>query len=325
MLDAEVQEVIRRVGNELSDAQVRRAIAQGDALADYLTSALADEPRRIGLDMSAGQVRASAIAIMTTGHMTNSGSSADLLLAFDHPTEGPSAVPISLKAYRGSVSSLGSKGAKASLTRLFLGAERVTDAAFVARFGTAAEEFLRVLDDFKRASKEFYASSAGEAFIDAYAERKKGSRKVNNPLRRKEVGDYFLETRGYKSEHAFADLYVQMFTAGMAGLRTDDDWRSFLMAMQFVLGMDKDILTLNAIAGADGVVTTVVNSYESTAYGRIRRALTVGCTFELTHRPASSIIGVRLSDGVDDIRCLELAIWKDATIQFKIDTKDGDP
>jgi hypothetical protein len=203
-----------------------------------------------------------------------------------------------------------------------LNSERVTDDEFAAYFGDPGRNFLAALSDFKAVAKDFYASDAGEAFVNAY-EARKGSRKVNNPLRRKEAGNYFKALRGYKSEHLFAELYVQMYAIGMNNLRSDGstpDWPEYLEAMRFILGMDGDILTLNAIAGDDGRVVKVENSYLSGAYAGLRRVLVPECEFALDMRPGSSMIDVTVSYGGETIKCLNLAIWKDATIQYKLDS-----
>ncbi len=312
----------QRVANELSAAQINRAFEQGDALARYIFDGITREPTRLGIAADAFRLAEITIDVLPTGHLTSSGSSADLRLGFYVGEVETLVLPISLKAYKGSVASLGSKGARASLCRFFLNEERVTDATFVEYFGTAAESFVQTLADFKRAATEFYVSAEGLAFIDEY-ERRKGYRKVNNPLRRKEVGDHFERTRGFKSEHRFADLYVQMFQHGMNSVVTHDsteEWHRFIRGARFVLGMENDILTLNAISNDLGVVEKVENSHLSDAYAALRRVLAPGCVFVLAHKPGSSIIGVRVRRGPDTVRCLTLAIWKDATIQFKLDS-----
>lgn len=310
-----------RVADDLTPAQRERARKQGAAIAGYVVEALLRSPERLGVRISADEIRRGSVTADAVGNLTNSGSSADLVV-WIKPAEQSESTPllISLKAYRGTVSSLGSKGSRASLTRVFLGAPKITNGVFHDHFGSAAVEFDRLFSSFKNAATEFYASPEGVAFVDAY-EQRKGTRKVNNPLRRKEVGEFFEAHHGFKSEHRFAELYAEMFSIGTAKVLTDADWDRFLEGMRFVLGMESDILTLNAIATDDGVVSRIVNSLESDAYADIRRALVRGCSFELVSRPKSSGISVTVRHEQLEVRSLSLAMWKDATIQFKIDTR----
>ena len=146
---------------------------------------------------------------------------------------------------------------------------------------------------------------------------------MNNRLRRKEVGDYFALTRGYVSEHRFAELYAQMWLLGMERVDRGGDpaWSRFLDGFRFLIGMDDDILTLNAIANdASGEVLRVENSFMSDTYAGIRRALVKGCSVELIGRPKSSTLKVQLTAGEHKVHALTLAVWKDATIQFKLNT-----
>ena len=318
-LEAARDAAVARVADDLTPDQLARARAQGEALAQYIGSSLLDAPSQLGLLLESEEIQQSPIIITPVGSQTNSGSSADVVLTFG---DGPDAteLPISLKAYRGTVSSLGSKGSRASLARVFFGTNKISDEQFFSYFGGPAIEFDTLLKDFKDLAKEFYSTREGIAFIDRYEERK-GTRKVNNPLRRKEVGDYFLQQRGFKSEHRFAELYVDMFTVGTERLDSRDQWRQFIEGMQFVLGMDRDILTLNAIANDEGEVLYVSNSIESGAYAQVRDVLVPGCSFSLIHKPGSSIITVEVAYGSLKVQCLHLAMWKDATIQFKLDIR----
>jgi len=321
---------VHRVANELTDQQVARAKAQGDALAGHIFKAISEEPGWLGItDKTPSELKAATIAIRTVGHNTNSGNSADLVLSFEFTDRSAVRIPISLKAYGDRASSLGSKSFKTSLSRVFLNKKRCSDADFIRAFGPKAQEFVNLLNDFEQASREFYSSPAGQQFIADYRARKNNSSaRVNNPLRRKEVGDYFVETRGFVPEHKFAELYVQLFQIGMQELvgASDTQWSEFLAGLRFVLGMDNDILTLNAVADdRTGEVLRVENSFLSGTYGQIRETLVRGVDVQLTHRPGSSTIGVELVHGPARVRALSLAIWKDATIQFKLDTRSDDP
>lgn len=249
----QLQAAVERVAGELTPDQVARANAQGQALAQHIYEGIVADPTRLGLGhWGSDELVNGRIVVQAVGHNTNSGNSADIVITF-HPDGEVVELPISLKAYGKRPSSLGSKGSRASLSRIFLNAVKVSDAAFIDFFGEPATEFLALLADFKLAAKEFYATEAGEAFTTAYQQRKGSpTAKVNNPLRRKEVGQYFAQTRGFVSEHRFAELYVDMFNIGLATPAPNDEvhWRQYLEGQRFVLGMDNDILILNAVAHA---------------------------------------------------------------------------
>lgn len=305
---------------ELSPAQMKRAANQGTALGDYIHTQLCRTPVNLGLpaDLSPAEY---AVEILTTGHDTSKASSADIELVLRHARAGHALrLPISLKAYAGTTTSLGSKSAIPSLGRLFLSKPKPTEAEFVQYFGEPGQHFFDLLRDFKTVAKEFYGESdEGREFIEKYFARK-GTRKVNNKLRRAELGDYFHKRRGFWSEHRFAELYAAMFELGFRRTAKSGDWTSFIEGMNFLLGMENQILTLNAIAGDDGRVTAVENSLLSTAHGRLRRALRPGVIVELRSTAESGTLQVVVREDGDEIKSLTLSIWKDATIQFKLTT-----
>lgn len=313
---------IERVAGELTPEQIARANAQGDALAQHIVEGMTADPGRLGLaQFTPAQLLGGPITVQAVGHQTNSGNSADIVLGFDVAGQRIE-LPISLKAYGQRPTSLGSKGARASLTRMFLNAKRVKDADFVASFGEPASNFLALLADFKAASKEFYASEAGRAFVAEYRERKGNpTAKVNNPLRRTEVKQYFEATRGFTPQHRFAELYVAMFDEGLASLVDADiaRWQEYLSGLRFVLGLDDDILILNAVASEDGQILDVQNSFLSDTYAKLRAVLVPGCQTVLTNKAGSSVVDVRLSYQDIAVTDLSLAVWMDATIQFKLD------
>ena len=318
-LQTDLDNAIQRVANELSPAQVHRALNQGSALGEYLYNCIIDDPVAIGIDVSSSRYFVSSASVATTGHSTNSGEPSDLVLELRG--ESVFVLPVSLKAYKGGTVSLGSKSARASLVRLFLAKDRATDSEFVNFFGSLGRSFIDLFEDFKRASTEFYASGAGQTFVDAY-EARKGTRKVNNPLRRKELGDYFLATRGFKSEHKFAEMYVDLLEQGYLKIQgTEDASGQFVKELRFILG-NPEMLSLNAIAGADGRVVEVHNSLSHPAYRQLNAVLRPGVRLNLQARPNSSIVNVELRRANEVSRDLSLAIWKDATIQYKLEAKE---
>jgi hypothetical protein len=310
---------VARVASELSPQQLQRGINQGAALGRFIAKALSDDPAALALTLP-GPLAELDVGVTHVGYLTNARDSADIALTFVQDGAEVAFLPISLKAYRGTLSSLGSKSARASLTRVFLSKEKVADAAFVSYFGDPGARFLASLADFKAVAEYFYRSAPeGKEFLDAY-EARKGTRRVDNKLRRKELGYYYSAQRGFKSEHVFAEQYVEMFSSGISRIDSEQAWDQFLVGMRFVLGMDQDVTTLNALARDDGRVYRIVNSVVDGAYADVRRVLVSGCTFLLTHRPGSGNIGVEVAHDGLQVKCLQLAIWKDATIQFKLDT-----
>lgn len=317
-LSEQVRESIDRVAGDLSNEQRERALNQGDAMGLYLADKLVNEPELLGLPADLAEHQLVKVTITPTGHLTSKEGSSDIDLKLDYGDRETEKLPVSLKAYRTSTSSLGSKGARASLARMFFGAPKVSDEDFLQMFGADGRDFIELLELFKSTAKQFYNHSAeGRAFVAAY-EEKRGTRKVNNPLRRAQVGDYFEKKHGFTPEHEFARLYANMFNAGFSRVGESIPWKTFLTGAEFVLGIEGNILTLNAIAGDDGEVSRIVNSFTSSAYGKLRATLVEGCHFKLTSKKQSSILRVSLTNGRLSFGGLTLAIWKDATIQFKL-------
>ena len=319
-LDAVVEQQLAKYRRELTEEQFSRAENQGRALGEYLFAQLREHPERLGLPAEF-VLRDHAVRIASTGHDTSKQNSADIELLF-RPLHGGATVrlPVSLKAYASTTTSLGSKAAIASLGRLFLGNKKPGAEEIVRYFGPPAQEFLELLADFKGVADEFYDEAPeGKQFVDDYFARK-GTRKVNNRLRRKELGAYYDQKRGFISEHRFATLFAIMFADGYRRMAAQGRWEDFLAAFGFLLGMDGDILTLNAVAGEDGQVTSIENSRLSSVHGRLRRALRPGVVVELISTAESGTLRVRVQCGDDVIDNLGLSIWKDATIQFKLTT-----
>ena len=317
-LSEKVRDAIDRVAGDLSKAQLARALNQGNALGEYLATQLLERPEHLGLPADLRAHHLKTVTITPTGHLTAKEGSSDIDLQLHYGARGMVKLPVSLKAYRSATSSLGSKSARASLARMFFGAPEVTDEDFLQIFGADGRDFIELLELFKSTADEFYDESPeGRAFVDAF-EKERGTRKVNNPLRRAQVGDYFEKKHGFTPEHEFARLYANMFNAGFSRVGESIPWKTFLTGAEFVLGIEGNILTLNAIAGDDGEVSRIVNSFTSSAYGKLRATLVEGCHFKLTSKKQSSILRVSLTNGKLSFGGLTLAIWKDATIQFKL-------
>jgi hypothetical protein len=316
LLDAKVAQF----SGELNKDQIHRAKKQGDALGNYVHKCLEHHPS--ALMLPAG-FKASSYRheVIPTGHITIKKDSSDLLIRMTPKKAVDSVIecPISLKAYRGSTTSQGSKGGKAALTRLFLFKDKVTAAEFAEFFGKRGKSYLEHLALFKQTAKEFYDNSdEGRAFIAAYQARKGKGAKVNNPLRRKEVGEYFMKKTGTLSEHVLARLYAEMFNDGFARLSKPSEKAAFSDGLRFVLGIEKQFVTLNAICHDDEPVR-VENCAFSSDHGLAHRILSSDYSVCFNYKPDSSIVSVIFNSSTENLK-LNLAIWKDGTIQFKMDS-----
>lgn len=309
-----VSESLHRVANELTTEQQDRALRQGVALGNYIFSCLKTNPPELGLaaDLQLAKYR---VEVRPIGSNTNSGNPADLILTLSG--DESLSLSISLKAYRGPQSSLGSKSGRASLGRLFTESDKVSSKEFIERFGKPAIEYENQIKLFNSTAKEFYATEASRSFLDTYEERK-GTRKVNNPFRRKEVGDYFTLRFGFVSEHKLASLYVECYRSGLTHLKTNARaQKRFIESLRFILG-NPELLVLDAKDGS-GVIE-IVNSLKNPIYNSLNHILRTGLEMTLTSKLGSSIIRVGMLRADAELNCLSLAMWKDGTIQYKLDT-----
>lgn len=307
----------QRVGNELSSELIARARRQGVALGDYLFNNLWESPSALGLTISDRSVRESRVAVKHVGHNTNSGVPEDILIDITLRNGTHVHLPVSSKAYKGGTVSLGSKSSTAALGRLFTGQEKISKVEFARHFGTLGEEVTRVLKLFKDAADEFYSTNASREFLDEY-ERRKGTRKVNNPLRRKEVGDFFFEKHGFYSEHRFAGLFCEIFNSSFLKMReTAQDDSQFVKQLRFLFA-NPEVLALNAVAETSTSEVVVHSSLQNRAYKDLNSVLQPGLSMNLIQKNGSSILGVEVKRETTSCSALSLAMWKDATIQFKI-------
>ena len=95
-----------------------------------------------------------------------------------------------------------------------------------------------------------------------------------------------------------------------------------------ILGVDDSVVTYNAIAGSDGVVTEVVNSNTSDAYRKLYLAIMDGAdvelsTYKMKERGGHKGIGIKVDVTYkrQKIKGLSMSMWKDGTFQFKFDSK----
>ena len=310
-------EAEHRVGNELNPDQIQRARRQGQALGEFIFEKLTTHPPSIGLSFPTSEIASGTIEIHHVGSNTASGRPEDVEIVVELADGKRDRAPISLKAYKGGTVSLGSKSAKAALSRLFLDEEKCSDKEFGSKFGHDGAELLRVLALFKETAKRFYESDASTPFLDEY-ELRKGTRKVNNPLRRKEVGEFFSEQHGYVSEHYFADLFSRIFNDSFDQMKGDEVAEgSFIRQLRFVLG-NPEVLALNAVAESLHSDVMIDSSFSNETYRKLNSILRLGMTMKLYQKSKSSIVRVEAARDNLVSSDLSLAVWKDATIQFKL-------
>lgn len=313
-----VSEAIARVANELSESQIARALNQGTSLGDYLAWALLEAPQTLGVVVDREVLSDCEVDVIPVGRATNSRDPRDLTVKIKS-VDFLIDLPVSLKAYASDSTSLGSKSGRSALSRLFIGEEKVTDARFIEVFGDDGSNYLRLLYDFKKVAKEFYTSSVSKQFLDEY-EARKGHRKVNNPLRRKEVGQFFEKKFGFVIEHHLAELFAKMHNYGTATLVGQiRSHFEFLEELKFILG-NPQMLVLDAKCGNDGQVREVVNSLTNSVYMKLNQTLREGVSLTLQSKVLSSDIKVELSREGVYFTGLSLAIWKDGTIQYKLNS-----
>ena len=237
-------------------------------------------------------------------------------------------VLLSLKVSASDSNSQGSKSPLPLLYKMFVDprANKVKADRFVEEFGPLGKEFVDLMEDFRKAGKEFLASDEGQAWAEAkYAERlargkdpKKSRVKADtNFFRSKEVGDYYVRTRGQTSEHKLSELFVALYNQGKQRL-APDAWPQFNEGFKQAIGFD-DVITYKTVCDKN-TVREVVSSATNPAYQQMYRALNKKINVILECRAASSGIGVQVTYDNTVLDSLACSIWKDGTIQFKFDS-----
>lgn len=297
-------QAIERVASDLSETQLERAKQQGKALAEHIyhnDSVIASARQQ--------KSKSTLLDVLPVGGGNDKEDPADLVLQWLEGTRHSGRAAYSLKATAGGETSLGSKSSRAMLTRLFLGKEQASDEEFRDTFGQPGSAYLEHAELYRRCANDFYESTEGKAFLDAY-EKRKGTRKVNNRLRRKEVGDWFNRKHGYKSEHRYAQLLVDC-----TGKQMQCDTAGLVEAWSFLLGRP-DMNVLEAVAGGDGIVQQIISSKNESKYQRLASLLSPGLIVAFNNSSGKSIVTVTLQNGSGRGE-LTMAVWKDGTVQFK--------
>ena len=91
-----------------------------------------------------------------------------------------------------------------------------------------------------------------------------------------------------------------------------------------ILGVNDEVVTYNAIADDQGVVSEVVNSNTSDGYRKLYFAIMDGADVNLSSykmKNGGSGIKVTVTHKGKKINGLSLSMWKDGTFQFKFDSK----
>lgn len=319
---------IQRVGNELNDSQVRRAIQQGEAIAFYIFDSLWEDPTIIGIDWSSDLLRESRFIVQTVGSDTTKGDSADLTITAESPDKQLTTVNVSLKAYRGSQSSMGSNSGKKALERLFAkNGETLSD------LGESGIEFINTQKLLRSVATEFYnESQEGVAFLNEYRKRKNkpDAKKPNNPYRRKELKAYCMDKHSLNLSHEFAGAFLRTFNENTQRLSTlsidSEDRKQYKKQLKEILGLEDDVITLNAVKSTDSITeqARIINSNVDGTYGKIKRALENNYLMHLS-RAKEDVADLKVNlenDNGDNVRGLSLSVWMDGTIQFKIKVED---
>lgn len=319
----------------LDSAQTQRAINQGKAIAQSMyESIIADGKDLIFTEYQFRKGDHSYDVIPVGADTSRSGGEdMELVVTKKGADEVSKRILVSLKAYAGSKTSLGSNTATASLRQLFLSdtkkSKKQVQKEFLDFFGPLGEEMLDSLEDFKNLGIEYMNSNEpGAQDLRDYwnGKGKKPNKKglYSNNLRRKELGDYYAQQRGIKHEHKLSKLFVELYNTGKTKLKKSGDQNKFRVAMMRILGVDDSVVTYNAIANSDGHVSEVVNSNVSDSYRRLYSAIANGADVQLSLRDGkggSTAIEVVVDYEGQIINGLKLAMWKDGTIQFSFDSK----
>lgn len=319
-LKSEEKKAIDRLRKEMTDVEFERSANQGKAIAESIFKSIIDNGKDLIFTSYEFKPKNHSYSIAPTGAQTNKGVSSDMTLTIHKKStdEVMEEILISLKAYKSSTTSQGSKSSTASLSALFAN-KKLTKDEFISFFGSKGKKFLEDLALFKDAGEKYLKSAKGKKLANYLKSKGRSVAASGNVLRNKELGDNFKEKFGYKQEHKLAGEFVKLFDSGMQRL-TSNNKDSFIEAFKKLAGFD-DVVTYNAIADKKGVVTEVVNSNVSSGYKKILNALKDDCDIILRHRKGTGSIDVDIVHGSDIIKSLSLTMWKDGTIQFKFDSK----
>ena len=307
----QIDDAIQRVGNDLSILEIDNACESGAAIAKYLFEQIQENAFSLAIRPEIFSA-IETIEIVHTGSNTNSGSTSDIQIRISSASDFD-VVDVSLKVYRGSAASLGSKSAIASLAQVFGGVPKMSDKEFIERFGEEADGLVKCIKLFKDSAKDFYKSEVGRAFTAEYLASRPQHNKVNNPLRRKELGAWFLAQHGYVSEHRIMQHYAAIFNQESAIGLTADSLRAF----EFLLGNPK-LLTVGTTRKSG--VLDVYSSIDNHSYVTLNRILKPGVIPSIATKAASASARVQLSLGGESVDLLTISVWKDGTIQYKLES-----
>ena len=314
-------EAIQRLSKKMTDVEIDRAKKQGAAIAESIYSSIINKGQDLIFTSYEFVAKEHSFEVEPTGAQTNKGVSSDLTLRFHKMTkeEITQEILISLKAYKSSTTSQGSKSSTAALSQLFTG-KTLSREEFIKFFGSKGKKFYEELDLFKKTGEAYLKSKSGKKLAAYLKSKGRAVKASGNVLRNKELGDNFEKKFGYKQELSLSKDFVDLFSKGVQQLSSNNK-DTFINAFKKIAGFD-DVVTYNAIANSKGVVTEVVNSNVSSGYKKIYDALKNDAKIILKHRKGTAgSIDVEIVYGSTIIRSLSLAMWKDGTIQFKFDSK----
>ena len=320
----------------LTATEIQRAINQGEAIAESMFDSIVNKGKDLVFVEYDFDYKKHEYEINTTGADTGKVTADDIELVVRKQSnrEAEKRILVSLKAYKSSTTSLGSNASVASLHRMFTGVKTrrnaQTDADFVKFFGPMGKDMLDALEDFSSEASKFMRGNTKTAKeLRSYWDKKgkkpsKSTGLYPNNLRSQEVGDNFTKKRGYKQEHKLAEIFVKLFKSGKTKVRKSGKEKQFRQGMMEILGVNDSVVTYNAIADDQGVVSEVVNSNTSDGYRKLYFAIMDGADVDLSlykMKSGGSGIRVTVTHKGKKINGLTLAMWKDGTFQFKFDSK----
>jgi hypothetical protein len=320
----------------LTTTEIQRAINQGEAIAESMFDSIVNNGKDLVFVEYDFDYTEHEYEINTTGADTGKVTADDIELVVrkQSNSEAEKRILVSLKAYKSSTTSLGSNASVASLHKMFTGVKTrrntQTDAEFIKFFGPLGKQMLDAMEDYNTEASNFMKGKSKSAKdLRAYwdAKGKKPSKKTGlypNNLRAQEVGDNYTKKRGYKQEHKLAQLFVKLFNKGKTKVAKSGQEKMFRQGIMDILGVNDSVVTYNAIADDQGVVSEVVNSNTSDGYRKLYFAILNGAEVNLSSykmKNGGTGIKVNVTYKGKKINGLTLAMWKDGTFQFKFDSK----
>ena len=304
--DEKIEFYSERFSEEETTRAINQGIAQGQELVDIW--AIQNGKDQIVTPYPFYSIDHS-FDIEGVGHDTSREGSEDIVLTVRKIIKPIVAyeIPYSLKAYKTSATSQGSKSAVKNLIDCFGEIDGI-------------QELKDEINLFKTIAQEFYNSIVGKKWMTEYG-KKKGKpctkiSHISNPYRKEIVGDYFKQVKGYHSNQRLAELFVKLYNKGLS---QKVDWKKYVKGMIAATSFD-DIITISAIA-KNVSVDEVILSTQSPGYAKVYKAFkNPKVYFNLEYTGIGSIKVQMIDDDVI-INSFTLQMWMDGTMQYTFNSK----